>query len=78
MRWQVQLARDAAFSQLVHDVTVNEPQWLLRDAPAGTHYLRVKTIDADGFSGPFGQAQQLEVPSDAPWWLLLPVLLLLL
>jgi hypothetical protein len=77
-RWQVQLARDAGFTQMVSDDTVAEPQWLLRDSPSGTYFLRVKTIDADGFAGPFGQAQQIEVPSSPWWWLLVPAVLLLL
>ncbi len=77
-RWQVQLARDAGFTQMVSDSTVTEPQWLLRDPPSGTYYLRVKTIDADGFAGPFGQAQQIEVPSSPWWWLLVPAVLFLL
>ncbi len=77
-RWQVQLARDIGFAQMVSDTTVTEPQWLLRDPPSGTYYLRVKTIDADGFAGPFSQAQQIEVPSSPWWWLLVPAVLFLL
>lgn len=77
-RWQVQVARDAAFAQSVRDETVAEPQLLLRDPPSGTYFLRVKTIDADGFAGPFGQAQQIEVPSSPWWWLIVPALFLLL
>ena len=77
-RWQVQVARDAAFAQMVRDETVAEPQLLLRDPPSGTYYLRVKTIDADGFAGPFGQAQQIDVPSSPWWWLLVPAVLFLL
>ena len=77
-RWQVQVARDAAFTQTVLDQTVTEPQVLLRDAPAGDYFLRVKTIDADGFAGPFGQTQQIEVPRSPWWWLLVPAVLLLL
>ncbi len=77
-RWQAQVARDAAFTQMVSDQTVAEPQLLLRDPPAGSYFLRVKTIDADGFAGPFGQAQQIEVPTSPWWWLVVPALLLLL
>jgi hypothetical protein len=77
-RWQVQVARDAAFAQMARDETVSTPQLLLRDPPSGTYYLRVKTIDADGFAGPFGQPQQIEVPSSPWWWLLVPAVLLLL
>ncbi len=77
-RWQVQVARDAAFTPLVSEDTVTEPQLLLRDPPAGTYFLRVKTIDADGFAGSFGQAQQIEVPRSPWWWLVVPALLFLL
>ena len=77
-RWQVQVARDAAFAQMAHDDTVAEPQLLLRDPPSGVYFLRVKTIDADGFAGPFGQAQQIEVPSSPWWWLLVPAVFFLL
>ena len=35
----------------------------------------VKSIDADGFAGPFGAVQQLEVPSQQNWWWLLLLLL---
>jgi hypothetical protein len=77
-RWQAQVARDAAFTEVVRDETLVEPQLLLRDPPAGKYFVRVKTIDADGFVGPYGQTQQLEVPSSPWWWLLLPALLLLL
>jgi hypothetical protein len=35
------------------------------------YHLRVRTIDADGFEGPYGGAQQVEVPRRFNWWLLL-------
>jgi hypothetical protein len=78
VRWQVQVARDEAFSQPMLDVTVTEPQVLLPDPPAGDYFLRVKTIDADGFVGPYGQTQRIEVPRSPWWWLIVPAVLLLL
>jgi hypothetical protein len=77
-RWQVQVARDAAFTQALIDTTVTEPQLLVREPAAGDYYLRVKTIDADGFVGPFGETQRIEVPRSPWWWLLVPAMLLLL
>jgi len=40
--------------------------------------MRIRTIEADGFSGPFGKPQQIEVPASR-WWLLVltPMVLLL-
>lgn len=77
-RWQVQVAREPGFAQPLVDATVAEPQWLLRDPAAGDWFLRVRTIDADGFIGPFGETQRIEVPRSPWWWLLVPAMLLLL
>jgi len=76
--YQVQLARDAAFTQLLSDETVQTPQWLQRQPAPGTYYVRVRSRDADGFQGPYGAVQQLDVPHSRWWWLLLPAALLLL
>lgn len=75
-KYQIQLANDPAFTQPAMDrvLTANEIQ-IARPAP-GTYYLHIKTIEADGFAGPYGAAQKLEVP-ESKWkllWLLLPLL----
>ena len=75
--WRVQLARDAGFEQMVRDEAVSEPQLLLRDPPSGEYFLRVQTVDADGFVGPFGDVQRVKVPWSMWWWLLVPAVLLL-
>ncbi|HEV8689666.1 MAG TPA: FecR domain-containing protein [Ideonella sp.] len=76
--WRIQLARDAGFEQLVRDESVSEPQLLLRDPPTGEYFVRVQTIDADGFVGPFGDVQRVKVPWSMWWWLLVPAVLLLI
>lgn len=78
VRYRLQLARDAGFTQLVLDETTTETSWLLPAPAAGTYHLRVQAIAAGGQPGPFGPAQMLEVPRDWPLWLLLLPLLLLL
>lgn len=77
-RYQLQLAADAAFTQLLHDVQLDAPQWLLPDPAPGQYHLRVRSIDTDGRPGPYGAVQQVDVPHDRSWWLLLPAVLLLL
>ena len=79
-RYRVQVAFDDTFTRIEHDELVGEAEWLLRSAAAGTRYLRVKTITADGLTGPFGDVQQVELPPPPPppWLLLLPLLMLLL
>lgn len=85
-RWQApapgqkvrfQVATDSAFGQIVLDETTDAAQTLLKDPAPGTYHLRARTLEADGFEGPFGAAQQVEVPR-SPWWWLLPGGLLLL
>mgnify|MGYP005752952531 CR=1 FL=1 len=76
-RYRYQLARDESFDTLLLDATTDEPQASLGKLSAGRYHLRVQTIDADGYAGPFGPAQRIEVPRSAGW-LLLPLLLLLL
>lgn len=85
-RWQApapgqkvrfQVATDSGFGHLVLDETTDAAQTVLKDPAPGTYYLRARTIEADGFEGPFGAAQQVEVPR-SPWWWLVPGGLLLL
>ena len=76
MRFQV--ARDEAFQQILQDQTTAQATVVISEPAPGLYFVRVSTIDADGFEGRFGAAQQIEVPPDQPWWLLLPLGLLLL
>ncbi len=74
-RFQLQLARDREFTDLVLDKPVSNNLISLNRPEPGTYFLRVKTVDADGFAGNYGAAQQIEVPaSSKPWWLLLLLL----
>ncbi|MBA4177481.1 MAG: hypothetical protein C0505_13130 [Leptothrix sp. (in: Bacteria)] len=75
-RYQVQVARDAGFSQVLRDETVGTTEWLLPSPEPGVYHLRVRTVAPDGRAGGFGAAQRVEVAA-THWWLwLLPLLLL--
>jgi hypothetical protein len=76
--YDVQVARDPAFKELLLERRENLPELLLDTPKAGTYYLRVRTIESDGFVGPYGAAQQFEVPRSLWWWLAPGALLLLL
>jgi len=77
-QYDVQVARDAAFTQALQSARVSQPQWLLRDPEPGRYFVRVRSIDADGFVGPYGATQLVDVPHSPWWWLLLlPAALLL-
>lgn len=50
--WRVQVAADAAFSKIVEEELVSEPQALLEETPPDGHYvLRVRAQDAAGLEG---------------------------
>lgn len=76
--YDVQVARDPAFKELLLERRENLPELLLDTPKAGTYYLRVRTIESDGFLGPYGAAQQFDVPRSLWWWLAPGALLLLL
>lgn len=76
-RYQLQVARDAGFTDIVADERLDGTEFLLREPPAGTYHVRVRTIAADGPAGAFGTAQLVEVPASTWWLWLLPLLLLL-
>lgn len=78
-RFHVQVSRDAEFKQILVEETVDVAQWLLRKPEPGRYFVRVRTIDATGFTGPYGQVQEVNVARSTPWWwLLLPALVLLI
>ena len=77
-RVRFQVASDAGFTRLILDETTDGAQAVLKEPEPGTYYLRARTVAADGFEGPYGATQQVEVPSNRPWWLLAPGGLLLL
>lgn len=79
LHYHVQVARDAGFAELVVDADTDTHHWLLQQPASGVYYVRVRSMQADGFAGPYGAAQQFEVTSDMRGWLiLLPILLWLL
>lgn len=73
-KYQFQLSKDEAFSNPLQDTVTAESGISLQKPAAGTYFMHVKTIDADGFAGSFGQTQLVKIPPPAPWWLLLPLL----
>jgi len=74
--YQVQIARDAEFKDLVLDERTARTEALLAKPDAGTYHVRVRTIGPDGRAGGFGAPQLIEVPRSLWWLWLLPLLLL--
>lgn len=71
-RYQVQWARDDRFAAPLIDARSAEPMLRIARPEPGEYFIRVRTIEIDGFVGPFGAPQQVDVPDgDLYWWLLM-------
>jgi hypothetical protein len=77
-RYAYQLARDANFAQIVAQGETAQPEFATSPPGGGVYHFRVRTLTADGYAGPWGGAQSIELPDNRWWWLLLPAALLLL
>lgn len=73
-----ELARDPQFREIVAQADLSSPEWVLpRPSRGGTYYFRYRSIEADGYVGPYSATLVIEVPRDWRWlWLLAPILLL--
>ncbi len=73
-----QLARNQAFTEIIHDEPTTASQVTIAKPDSGTYYLRIKIIESDGFQGPWGTPQTIEVPRGISYWFMLLMLLPLL
>ena len=77
--FKFQVSTDPLFVTTQIEQTTAEPRARFPKPPPGTFYLRIRTIDVDGYEGPFGPPQKFTIEEPAtPWWKPLPLLLLLL
>ena len=75
--YAVQFASNETFSENVRVVPSQEAE-LVIESPEKTLWFRVRTVDIDGYEGPYGTAQRIEIPEDSHWYLLgIPLLWLL-
>jgi hypothetical protein len=80
LQYQMQVAQDAEFTDVVLDKTTLEPRLELDRPTENRLYLRMRSIGENGFNGNWSSAQHVDPPEQKPWYLLmlLPLLLLLL
>lgn len=76
-RYEYAFATDPFFSQLVTSGATDATQTAISRPGPGTYYMRVRSVDSDGYRSGWSGAQRVEVPSDFPWLLFaLPILAL--
>jgi hypothetical protein len=69
-QYQFQLASDPRFETVLVDRRVSAPQLTIPRPASGFYYLRMRTLDADGYAGPYGPTQRIDVPPAHYWPLL--------
>jgi len=78
-RYQLQLASDSAFTNLVRESESDTSQWVLPvPEKAGRYFFRYRTVEPDGFISNYAETLMVDVPEN--WkslWMLLPLLLML-
>ncbi len=74
-KFEFQLARDAAFKDVMMEQKLDAPAITIdKPGASGTYFMRFRAIDPDGFISPYSSAQSFEVKANY-WWLLLLLLL---
>lgn len=71
--YQVQLAFDDAFSELELDEQTSEAKISFDPVSGQVRYLRVRSIESDGYEGPWGTVQRVDPLPDNTVWLI-PIL----
>ena len=66
-QYQFQLAKDLQFETVLVDQRVSEPQLTISRPESGFHYLRIRTIDTDGYVGPYSPTQRIDIPPASYW-----------
>ena len=64
--YQVQLARNREFSPLLKEENLTQPKIELQRPVGGIIFMRVKAIDSDGYEGPYGPPQEIQVAPNYP------------
>ena len=61
--YRIQVARDAAFTHLVADQTVEQAAWNFTTLPPSVYYMRIQSINSAGVASVFSEARQLNTQS---------------
>ena len=69
-KYQVQMAADEVFTELLRDEQLSAPELEIPIPGPGEYFVRIRTIDPDGFIGPYGSAQAIDIPRDGWYWFL--------
>ena len=77
--YEFQLARDAEFTDLLVDETINDTRYTLTELEPDEYYYRARGVSDEGVKGPYSPVNQFEIQGEplSPAWLLMLAPLLL-
>lgn len=70
-KYQFQLSKDRDFAGPLIDIRIAEPRIQIHRPESGRYFMRIRTIESDGFVGSFGPTQTMDIPRQGLYWLLL-------
>lgn len=68
--YQVQLAFNRGFTDLEIDRVIAKPEIAFEQIGGQARYLRVRSIEPDGYHGPWGTVQRIDPPPDPSAWII--------
>jgi len=76
-RQRVELAHDPEFTDMVASDELPSPEWQVpKPTFGGRYYFRYRSIESDGYVSPYSETLMIDVPRNALWLLLVPLVLL--
>ncbi|WP_289284146.1 MULTISPECIES: FecR domain-containing protein [unclassified Methylophaga] len=64
--YRVQIANDKAFNDIIIDETIDKAEYAFEPFKGDERYLRVKSIEQDGYEGPWGSTQTIQPLPEEP------------
>lgn len=64
--YRVQIANDKAFNDIIIDETIDKAEYAFEPFEGDERYLRVKSIEQDGYEGPWGSTQTIQPLPEEP------------
>nr|WP_320165875.1 FecR domain-containing protein [uncultured Methylophaga sp.] len=64
--YRVQIANDKTFNDIIIDETIDKAEYAFEPFKGDERYLRVKSIEQDGYEGPWGSTQTIQPLPEEP------------
>ncbi len=77
-KYHFQMAKDRTFSTLLIDQLFDNSELIVPIISSGKYYARMRAISSDGIMSYFSIPQEINIPNNYSYWLLLPIPLLAL